>query len=276
MSTHHDREPAGPAREDPALVRAWRQASDEQPPTRLDAAILDAARRSVAMDDEGATTRRDQPRTRNRWMQWQPLAAAATVAGLAFVLLQTLPREREVAPPIRIQAPAPASSPERDIAPPTESEAPAAPPAPTVTRESRSGSPPSVVAEPPTELESTQLSRERSDAGASGASAAEASPDVGDTMRQAESEPRKGVMTDASSNSVSRESVAPAARRTETFGLSTAAPPSAADWATLIEGLHATGDLAAAAAALREFRTADPDADSYLPESLRDWARTVR
>jgi len=27
---------------------------------------------------------------------------------------------------------------------------------------------------------------------------------------------------------------------------------------------------------LREFRAADPDADSYLPESLRDWARTVQ
>lgn len=39
-------------------------------------------------------------------MQWQPLAAAATVAGLAFVLLQTLPRDREVAPPIRIETPA--------------------------------------------------------------------------------------------------------------------------------------------------------------------------
>jgi hypothetical protein len=276
MSTHREREPAGPAGEDPALMRAWRQASDEQPPARLDATILDAARRSVAVDDEGATTRRVQPKVRSRWMQWQALAAAATVAGLAFVLVQTLPREREVAPPIRIQAPAPASSPEQDIAPPVQSEAPAAPPAPKITLESRSGSPPSVVAEAPTELESTQLSRERSDAAASRASAAEAAPDVADTMRQAESELREGVMTDASGNPASRESVAPAARRTETFGLSTAAPPSAADWATRIEALHASGDLAAAAVALREFRAADPDADSYLPESLRDWARTVR
>ena len=27
--------------------------------------------------------------------------------------------------------------------------------------------------------------------------------------------------------------------------------------------------------ALRAFRAADPDADAFLPESLRDWARTV-
>ena len=30
-----------------------------------------------------------------------------------------------------------------------------------------------------------------------------------------------------------------------------------------------------AAAALRAFRAATPDADTHLPESLRDWARTV-
>ena len=240
MSTRHDRGQPGAAGDDPAVEHAWRQASEEQPPERLDAAILSAARRSLEAQVPGATTGPISLRTRSRWMKWQPLAAAATVAGLAFVLVQTLPREREVAPPIRIQVPAPASSPERDIAPPVRSEAPAAPPAPSVTLESRSSSPPSGVAEAPTEVESTQLSRERSDAGAS------------------------------------REAAAPAATRTETFGLGTAAPPSAADWATRIEALHASGDLAAAAVALREFRATDPDADSYLPDSLRDWARTVR
>ena len=39
--------------------------------------------------------------------------------------------------------------------------------------------------------------------------------------------------------------------------------------------LYAAGDIASAAEALREFRAVDPDADTYLPESLRDWARTV-
>ena len=239
MSTRHDRGQPGAAGDDPAVEHAWRQASEEQPPERLDAAILAAARRSVDAQDPGAPARPISLRTRSRWIKWQPLAAAATVAGLAFVLVQTLPREREVAPPIRVEAPA-AASPERDIAPQIQSEA-----------------------------------RERSDAGSARAPAAEAAPDVADTMRPAETDLRKGVVTDASGNLASREAAAPAARRTEAFGLSTSAPPSAADWTTRIEALHASGDLAAAAAALREFRAADPDADSYLPESLRDWARTV-
>jgi hypothetical protein len=239
MSTRHDRGQPGAAGDDPAVEHAWRQASEEQPPERLDAAILAAARRSVDAQDPGAPARPISLRTRSRWIKWQPLAAAATVAGLAFVLVQTLPREREVAPPIRVEAPA-AASPERDIAPQIQSEA-----------------------------------RERSDAGSARAPAAEAAPDVADTMRPAETDLRKGVVTDASGNLASREAAAPAARRTEAFGLSTSAPPSAADWATRIEALHASGDLAGAAAALREFRAADPAADSHLPESLHDWALTV-
>lgn len=106
MSGNHDRERPGSAGEDAAVARAWPQASDEQPPARLDTEILAAARRSVQDDEAGARTIPVPARTRSRWMQWQPLAAAATVAGLAFVLLQTLPRDREVAPPIRIETPA--------------------------------------------------------------------------------------------------------------------------------------------------------------------------
>jgi hypothetical protein len=240
MSTNHDRGQPGAAGDDPDLVHAWRQASDEQPPERLDAAILAAARRSVDAQDPGAPARTVPLRTRSRWMKWQPLAAAATVAGLAFVLVQTLPREREVVPPIRVEAPAATASPERDIAPPIQGEP-----------------------------------RERSDAGSARSPAAEAAPDVADRMRPAELDQRKGVITDTSGDLASQEAAAPAARRTEAFGLSTSTPPSAADWATRIEALHATGDLAGAAAALREFRAADPAADSHLPESLRDWARTV-
>jgi hypothetical protein len=240
MSTRLDRGQPGAAGDDPAVEHAWRQASEEQPPERLDAAILAAARRSVDAQDPGAPARPIPLRTRSRWIKWQPLAAAATVAGLAFVLVQTLPREREVAPPIRVEAPAAAASPERHIAPQIQREA-----------------------------------RERSDAGSARAPAAEAAPDVADTMRPAETDLRKGVITDASGNLASREAAAPAARRTEALGLSTSAPPGAAHWATRIEALHASGDLAGAAAALREFRAADPAADSLLPEALRDWARTV-
>jgi len=272
MTTHHDRERAGPDGEDPALVRAWRQASDEQPPARLDAAILDAARRSVAVDDEGATTRRVQPRTRNRWMQWQPLAAAATVAGLAFVLLQTLPREREVAPPIRIQAPAP--SPEKEVSPEVRGGAPEPARAPDVSRESRSSAPASGVAEAPSGPGTGPPLRQRSEAGAARSIPAEAA-DVADAMRPPGTDQRKGVMTDAAGEAYSPEAAEPATERTATRALGTAPPPNAADWAGRIESLYASGDLDAAAAALRAFRAVDPDADARLPESLREWAQTV-
>jgi hypothetical protein len=55
-----------------------------------------------------------------------------------------------------------------------------------------------------------------------------------------------------------------------------AAAPGADAWTARIVALHAAGELAAAADALRAFRAADPDADTYLPDSLRDWAGTVQ
>jgi hypothetical protein len=50
-------------------------------------------------------------------------------------------------------------------------------------------------------------------------------------------------------------------------------PP--AQWATLIETLYNSGDQPAAAAQLRAFRREHADADSHLPESLREWASAV-
>lgn len=205
MSSNHDHERPGSAGEDAAVTRAWRQASDEQPPARLDAGILAAAHRSVEDAEAGAKTVPVPPRARHRWMKWQPLAAAATVAGLAFVLVQTLPREREVAPPIRIEAQAPAPAPAPDTALETRSSAPA------------------------------------------------------------------GAATEAAGEAYSAEAAAPAAAR----AVGASAAPSTADWVDRIEALHASGDLAGAAAALRAFRATDPDADAHLPESLREWARTV-
>jgi hypothetical protein len=273
MTTHHDRDQAGTSGEDPRLVRAWRQASGEQPPARLDDAILDAARRSVAVADEGASTRRVQPRPRNRWMQWQPIAAAATVAGLAFVLLQTLPRDSDVEPPIRIQVPAP--SPERQAVPEVHSGAPEAARAPDISPDSQSGAPASgVTAAPPVPGTSPPL-RQRSEEGAARSLPGEAA-DVSEAMRPAGTDQRKGVMTEMAGEAYSPEAAAPATDEPPaTRALGIASPPSATDWAKRIETLHASGDLAAAAAALREFRAVDPDADARLPESLREWAQTV-
>ena len=72
----------------------WRKASREEPRPHVDAAILAAAR------------------TRRPWFAtWQPLAAAAAVAGLAFLLVQLLPSERELEQPIRMESQQPAAVP---------------------------------------------------------------------------------------------------------------------------------------------------------------------
>jgi hypothetical protein len=271
MSSKHDREQSGSADGDDAVTRAWRQASDEQPPARLDAEILAAARQSIQEEDAGAKTLSVRPRARSRWMQWQPLAAAATVAGLAFVLLQTLPREREVAPPIRIEAPASGPATERAVTPPIAVDAPASPPAPAVTLESRSSAPARTVTEAPTSRDAGQAVRNRGAESAVRSPAAEVTADVADTMRDAQIDQRKSVMSEASGDAYSGQASAPAAAR----GVGALATPSTSEWVAHIEALHASGDLAGAAASLREFRAADPDADARLPESLREWARTV-
>lgn len=280
MSRNHGREQTGSAGEDSALLQAWRQASDEQPPARLDDGILAAARRSVEEQEAEERTVADRERARSRWRSWQPLAAAATVAGLAFVLVQTLPREHEVAPPIRMQAPGPAASPELEAAAPAQGGAPVGEPtpapAPAISLESQSSAPAPVITEAPAEVDAGPPLRERGAAGVAESPSAEAAPDVADVMRSVDTDQRKGVMTDAAGEAYSQEAAAPAAGHSAIPAPSTAAARSAADWATWIEALHASGDLAAAAAALREFRAVDRDADSYLPESLRDWARTVR
>jgi hypothetical protein len=54
-----------------------------------------------------------------------------------------------------------------------------------------------------------------------------------------------------------------------------AAAPTPDAWARRIAALHAAGDLSSAAAELREFRLAFPDADRYLPDDLRAWAAGV-
>ena len=50
--SNHDREGSHPSNRDDDLERAWREASDEQPPAHLDAAIVAAARKSVAVGGE--------------------------------------------------------------------------------------------------------------------------------------------------------------------------------------------------------------------------------
>lgn len=261
MSGNHDRNDPGPAGDDDAVTRAWRQASDEQPPPALDAAIIATARKSVQEEGAGVKTHGASPRVRNRWMRWQPLAAAATVAGLAFMLVQLLPRERDVAPPLRVEAP-----PLRIEARPSAS-IPA--PIPDTTEEKSSSAP--AIGGAPVPAATGMPPRDRSAEGA----AASPTADVAASIRDAEADQPRRVMTEAAREATSAEVAAPDFQRSPDRAAAPSAMVSAADWAARIEALHASGDAAAAAQALREFRAVDPDADAQLPESLREWARTV-
>ena len=217
MSGNDDRDLPGPGGQDAAVARAWRRASDEQPPSRLDDAILAAARAAGQPADARVDAGQPKPRPRSRWLQWQPLLAAASVAGLAFVLLQLRPPDRDVAPATRAVEPSSVAAGESD------GRGPALPP--------RSALP---------------------------APTAAAGPVGRSTVQE----------------SMSRAVAAPA--RTQSLG--DAQEPGGADpvaRAARIAVLHASGDEAGAADALRAFRAAEPRADDYLPESLRDWARTI-
>jgi len=77
----HDREGPRPSTRDDELARAWREASDEQPPLHLDAAIIAAARKSVPVQGDQPNAAPVRVQSRNWLLQWQPLAAAAGVVG---------------------------------------------------------------------------------------------------------------------------------------------------------------------------------------------------
>ena len=251
--SNHDREGSRPSRSDADLARAWHEASDEQPPAHLDAAIIAAARKSVPEHGEQPNAVPGRAHSRQWLMKWQPLAAAATVAGLAFVLVQMLPRDatddsqwpsadKKVAPPERVAVPD--RGPAQGIVP--------APPA--VTAEAS-------VSEPGIRREgAVSETAETTDAvTASGEVSADRREAVEPAMAG-----RAATAPAAATASVAREK-----------NLGKAASLDAAAWAAEIASLHGSGDVAAAEQSLRAFRAAEPAADTYLPESLRDWARTV-
>ena len=218
MSGNDDRDLPGPDGQDAAVARAWRRASDEQPPSRLDDAILAAARAAAQPGDAPADAGQHRPRPRSRWLQWQPLLAAASVAGLAFVLLQLRPLDRDVAPANRAVEQAPVAAGESDGRAPVVAPPPSFVPAPVTAAVPTARSP----------VEET----------------------------------------------ASAKVTAPA----RTQSLDDAQEPGVADRAARaarVAALHAAGDETGAADVLRAFRAVDPHADDYLPESLRDWARTV-
>jgi hypothetical protein len=204
------------------------------------------------------------------------LAAAAAVAGLAFVLVQSLPRDRDVAPSLRIEQPAPGrATTQKELHGPRAGEAndakaaqpseSAVAPAPSATADralTRMAVPApaeaAASAAVPPSLNSVTATDTDAAARATATSAAEF-----DRQPEAPSKASGGIASDAVT--------APAQERRRNDQM----PLSAADRAARIAALYASGDAPGAEAALREFRAANPGADAYLPESLRDWARTV-
>jgi len=244
----HDREGPRPSTRDDELARAWREASDEQPPLHLDAAIIAAARKSVPVQGDQPNAAPVRVQSRNWLLQWQPLAAAAGVVGLAFVLVQMLPRDatdhgqrpgidESVARPERVLVPDGAST---QGAVPAPSNAPAS---------------------PAMKAETT-------------ANETAATADAAVASSETRSDRREAMEPEMAGRAATAAAAAPSSSAREQ-GLGKAASLDAAAWAEKIAALHRSGDIAAAADALRAFRAADPGADTYLPESLREWARTV-
>lgn len=221
---------------DPAVDQAWRSATTVEPSAQLDATILAAARAATVHKKSAPTP----PATRHRWTHWQPLAAAAGVAGLAFTIVQLLPRDADVPakPSASTEQAIERSLPERTESPPPQNAAPAPPP-PPAPREAAGEHPTAAKHALPTAPSLASEGTARDVAGAT----AEA---------------------DASSEQRLRQVAPPAA-----------APVTPQDWARRIEALYGAGDETAAADALQAFRSAYPDADQHLAEALLPWAASV-
>jgi hypothetical protein len=236
---------------DTAIDAAWRKASLEEPRPHVDAAILAAAR------------------TRRPWFAtWQPLAAAAAVAGLAFLLVQLLPRERELEQPIRMDLQQPAA-------------VPAEQPGVSAKATMQGSTEPAAIAPRVRENEVRKLDQPVPD---SAVAPPQEPVDAGESLSDAVPGPRQLSRESRASGELAAGAPAPAPaaaaeRATARAESSSLAAPTAqmppAQWATLIETLYASGDQPAAAAQLRAFRTEHADADRYLPESLREWASAV-
>jgi hypothetical protein len=178
--------------------------------------------------------------------------------------VQSLPRDRDVAPSMRMEEPGTTpAAPQEQPSIPSSREAIKAktesPPASAGARESvtapastidQKSAADTATAMPATEVDQRQI----------------AAPEMsGRTASEAEA---------AAAPAPARTTAAKAAA-TATAARDNVAPPGAADRAARVATLYAAGDVAGAADALREFRVVDPGADTYLPASLRDWARTV-
>jgi hypothetical protein len=264
--SNHERQGPQLTAGDAGLERAWRQASDESPPSSLDAAIVAAAREAVGNPETARNVVHGRFASRPWLARWQPIAAAAAVAGLAFTLVQTLPRESAVTEvPIRMEGLGggvtadvqtqigPAPTRQKAVDAPADSAVEAAATAAGGAAAGGVAIDTATEAPPPRD--------------AVPAAAVTSSPV---TAQGAGSRP---TASESFAGSVAEAVAAPDAERRRSEGATAA--PSPQDQAARIVALHSAGDLTSAVAALREFRATVDDADRFLPESMRAWADTV-
>lgn len=222
---------------DPAVDQAWRTVATDEPSAQHDATILAAARAATVRNRSAPTP----PATRHWWTHWQPLAAAAGVAGLAFTIVQMLPREADVPS-------TPATEQVIERAPPGRSE----------------GRPQQNAASPPPPSAPGAADVEQPTAARRALPAAPTPPRRASEGATARDVAGARAEADASSEQRPRQIAPPVA-----------APLTPEDWALRIEALYGAGDESAAADVLQAFRAAYPDADQYLAEALLPWAASV-
>jgi hypothetical protein len=253
---------------DAAVDAAWRSASREVPAARVDAAILAAAQAEARRQAVG----RRAPERPAWWRAWQPLAAAAGVAGLAFVLVQQIPREPDVraprlesAPQIDSAAPA-ASAPQYDSTAPAASAPPVESPAPLerVLQTDRAAAQQAPAATVATGVLADAAAEAEADSTVASVAAPAPAP-----------APAAGDAPDPRQESASAERSALARAAAAAAKQSAAAEPGPEEWARHIAALHDAGDVVAAATELRAFRQAHADADDHLTPALRAWAASV-
>jgi hypothetical protein len=245
---------------DAALERVWRAASTEQPSARLDAAILAAAREAVTAPRAAPLTMAARVPAQSRWNRWAPMAVAAAVAGLAFTLVQTLPREPARAPAPDVQESA-APAAQESAAPVTQKSA--TPAAPEVA--------PTLAPAQTSSAERQETAAPRASGGDHSAARQMASPPAVSATPQSlpvEANEQRGSVEDRGSFGAARSKAADAALTEGVLQID--------EWVQKVVALHAAGDVAAATEALRAFRAVEPGADRHLPESLREWAASVR
>jgi hypothetical protein len=252
-------EPRMPQDED--VRQAWRAAATDSPPAHLDAAILAAARAAVRGSAQRSVA---APKARPWYREWQPMLAAAAVAGLAFLVIEALPRgEREALP----SGPSAA----KDEPPPVTNDTFHQQPPSAVTAEARADA--KKAAGPP-----AGSSREASTDAVKPAASAEPRPAAPPAAVTPAPEAADSLMTASPPATANRER---AAGSMDQEGIDSSPQAGAMQQAVAaridhIVTLYRAGDESAAATELRALRADVEGVDAQLPANLRAWARTVR